>query len=213
MSSQNILNLAVIPFIKHLFTTAALVPLVCFAQGTLHVTFDGMPPLPPATSIGVQQYFESGIWFRPLGVVGQENTISHRRGGGGVPLVPDNGTPYLAAHLGSSLLFSFQDGGLFGINSVDLAGYSTVVPDFSVPFFGYRFDGSIVSTNFSGTGIEFRTVYFGAEWSSGLTRVEIPTYSWSLDNLTVEIPEPTSSVLILIGAVIFGLSRMKGRGA
>src|SRR5207245_852077 len=80
---------------------------------------------------------------------------------GGPSLYPDNGTAYLQAGSGTTLMFSYNGGSLFGVAAVDLAGYSTVVPDFSVPFIGYRPDGSTVSTNFPGTGINFRTVYFG----------------------------------------------------
>lgn len=54
-------------------------PILCSAQGTLRVTFNGDPQQLPGTSFSVQQYFESGIWFRPLGVVGPGNGFSHRR--------------------------------------------------------------------------------------------------------------------------------------
>lgn len=40
---------------------------------------------------------------------------------------------------------------------------------------------------------------------SGLTRVEIPTYGWSLDNLVVIIPEPNSSSLMLAGGLVLML--------
>jgi hypothetical protein len=105
-------------------------------------------------------------------------------------------------------MFSFTNGTVFGLVSVDLAGYSTVVPDFSVPFVGYLPGGSTVTTNFSGTGINFRTVYFGPEFS-GLTRVEIPTYAWSLDNVAVRIPEPGSGFLLLLGGVLLWATRRR----
>jgi hypothetical protein len=51
------------------------------AQGTLSITFEGPPVQPLGTSYFVQQYYESDMWFRPLGVVGPGNGFS-RRGGG-----------------------------------------------------------------------------------------------------------------------------------
>jgi hypothetical protein len=178
----------------------------CHGQGTLPITFDGPPIQPPQTAYTVQSYQESGMAFSSL-------TEGFTRVGPSLVGRPQNGTSYLAAPLGESLVFNMQNNFPFGVVSVDLASYSTLVPDFTINFVGYLPNGSTIITNFSGTGIDFRTVNFGSEWSSGLTRVEIPNYAWSLDNLTVGIPEPTSSVLIWVGAVILGLSRMKGREA
>jgi hypothetical protein len=87
----------------------------------------------------------------------------------------------------------------------------------TVPFVGYRFDGSVVNTSFTTDGIidgtgpiaDFQTFYFGPEFS-GLTRVEIPTYGWSLDNLYVSVPEPGTVALMIFGLVIavgWGLKR------
>lgn len=95
--------------------------------------------------------------------------------------------------------------------AVDLGGYSTVVPDFTVNFVGYRSDGRTVATSFSGTGIDFQTYYFGSDWEFGLTRVEIPNYAWSLDNLVVSIPEPSTSALLAIGTLTFSLWRIRNR--
>ena len=70
------------------------------------------------------------MWFRPLGVVGPGNGFS-RRGGGSPAFVPDNGTAYIVGALGDSLKMSFTDGTIFDLFSVDLAEYSTVVPNAS----------------------------------------------------------------------------------
>ena len=188
----------------------------CRGQGTtqFHINFDGQPPQPPGTSVFIQQYSESGMWFRPIGALGPGKGFSHRRGGGSLSPAPDNGTTYLAAALGDSLLFSFTNGSLFGLSSVDLAEYSTVVPDATtVHFVGYHKDGSTVIADLTTDGIidgsgplaDFQTFNFGPEFS-GLTRVEIPTYGWSLDNLIVSVPEPTSVSLVLLGGfVLWGL--------
>jgi hypothetical protein len=121
----------------------------CYGQGTLHFTFDGQPP---GTSVYIEQYFESGMWFRPLGVVGPGNGFI--RQGRSYSLYPENGGTYLQASLGDSLMFSFSDGRLFDLTSVDLAEYSTVLSDArSVPFVGYRYDGSIVTATFTTDGM------------------------------------------------------------
>jgi hypothetical protein len=186
------------------------------AQETLQITFDGAPFQPPGTSYFVQQYFESGMWFRPLGVVGPGNGFS--RTGGGISFFPENGTAYIAGAFGDSLVFSFLDGSAFNLVSVDLAEYSTTVPNaVTVPFIGYRSDGSVVNASFTTDGIidgtgpiaDFQTFHFGPEFS-GLTRVEIPTFGWSLDNLVV-VPEPGTWGLILLGAVVATILFRRGR--
>ena len=94
----------------------------CLGQGTfepIHVTFDGQPT---GTAVFVQQYHGSGMWFRPLGIVGPGNGFILR--GGGYLLYPENGTAYLQASLGDSLQFSFIDDSVFDLVSVDLGLHS-----------------------------------------------------------------------------------------
>ena len=170
-------------------------------QGTFQVTFDGPPPQPPGTQYGVTSYYESGMWFSPIGPSDPANQFT--RNGGGLPLYPEDGTPYLQAALGDSLSFGFQNSSLFGATSVDLAGYSTVLPDFNITFVGYRPNGSTITTSFSGSGIGFRTFYFSPEWASGLARVEVPYPAWSMDNLGVAIPEPMTAPLLVLAALLF----------
>ncbi len=116
-------------------------------------------------------------------------------------------------------MFSFTKGWVFDLTSVDLAEYSTVVPNaVTVHFVGYRQDGSIVTTDMTTDGIidgtgplaDFQIFNFGPEFS-GLTRVEIPTYGWSLDNLVVSVPEPTSAMLFLAGGLLLRRSRRNWR--
>src|SRR6266496_4465512 len=186
----------------------------CIAQETLLITFDGQPP---GTGAFVQQYFESGMWFRPLGIVGPGNGFI-RQGGAFSPF-PENGTAYLQASLGDSLVFRFLDGSPFNLISVDLAEYSTTVPNaVTVPFIGYRADGSVVNTSFTTDGIidgtgpiaDFQTFHFGPEFSN-LSRVEIPTFGWSLDNLVVAVPEPGTWSLIILGAGVGSILFSRGR--
>ena len=56
-------------------------------------------------------------------------------------------------------------------------------------------DGIIDST---GLMADFQTFYFQG-WTD-LTRMEIPTYGWSLDNVVVGgVPEPSAFALVLLG--------------
>ena len=109
-------------------------------------------------------------------------------------------------------MFSFTNGAVFGLLSVDLAEYSTVVPRaVTVEFVGYHPDGSTVSTAFTTDGIiggndplaDFQTFSFNGLGFTDLTRVEIPTGGWSLDNLVVS-PEPTGGALLTLGGLLLG---------
>lgn len=176
----------------------------------MHFDFEGPPFLQPQDSIFVQEYYESGAWFRPIGVVGPGYGFSRVRSGSLTD--PDNGTAYLRAALGDSLLFSFLDGSAFTLLSVDLGEYSTGQAEpLVVRLVGYRQDGSTLTTDLTTDGIidgtgplaDFETFQFGPEWS-GLARVEIPTDGWSLDNLVVSIPEPGTWALLILGGILFG---------
>lgn len=123
------------------------------------------------------------------------------RTGSGIPGLPDNGTAYLD---GGSLMCRFLDDSLFNLISVDLAGYSTVVPDGIVRFTGYQSGGATVIADFAVNGIVFQTFFFGPEFSN-LMRLEVSTEdAWSLDNLAVfQIPEPVSGSLLVAGGLLF----------
>jgi hypothetical protein len=180
------------------------IPAVCTGQGTLHITFDGPPYQVPGSQILVQQYSELGMSFRPIpGTDGFARVWTNMP-----PEWPDNGSPYLQATAGDSLRISYIAAS-FGLVSVDLAAFTTGLPDYTVNFFGYRQDGSIITTSFSGNGIEFQTYKFGPEWLYGLARVDIPNHRWSLDNLVVFIPEPSAAALLLAGGLVFSVFRRR----
>jgi hypothetical protein len=182
-------------------------PVLCLGQGTLHITFDGPPYQVPGSGVLVQQYFEQGMYFRPIpGTDGFVRTWTNMP-----PEWPNNGTPYIQTTRGDSLSFSYLNGPVFGLVSVDLARATAGFSSYTVHFVGYRSDGSSITTTLSGTNIEFETHYFGPEWSYGLTRVEIPNYPWSLDNLVVIIPEPATTALLLVGVLAIGLLRLGRR--
>ena len=152
--------------------------------------------------------------FQPIGPVG------FVRQGGAVSFYPENGTTYLQAAFQSTLTFSFINGVLFDLVAVDLAEYSTVVPNAAtVHFIGYHFDGSVVTTDLitdgiiDGTGplVDFQTFQFDDRFT-GLTRVEIPTFGWSLDNLVVSVPEPSTWCLLLVGGLLLGALKFRRRG-
>ena len=179
-----------------------LLSAVCDAQGT--IGFDGPPVQPPGSAYTVQFYYEAGMQFLPLsGSDGFGRVWSNPPA-----FLPNNGTPYLDASAGEGLIFDFSSGAQFNLQSVDLAGYSTVVPDFSVEFVGHLSSGGTVSTAFSGTGIHFQTFTFGPEWT-GLTSVEIPNDAWSLDNVVVSVPEPSAASLVIVSAFTSVLFRRK----
>lgn len=195
-------------FIKIVFAAAALaIPAICPGQGTLHITFDGPPYQVPGSGVLVQHYSEQGMSFRPIpGTDGFVRTWTNMP-----PEWPNNGTPYLQATAGDSLMFSYQNGPSFGLISIDLARATIGFPDYTVAFIGYRSDGSTISTSLSGANIAFQTHYFGPAWLHGLTRVEVPNHTWSLDNLVVSIPEPGTGALLVIGTLTLLFWRVKRR--
>jgi hypothetical protein len=195
-------------FMARIFAVLCATAVVSYGQEPVRITFDAPPPQPPGTARFIQEYYESGMLFRPVGSPDSGNGFV-RVGSNPVPGRPDNGSGYFQAAQGDSLAFSFVNDSVFDLRSVDLAEYSAVVPDaVTVLFFGYRQDGSRVETYFTTDGIidgigpmaDFQTFYFGPEFS-GLTRVEIPTHGWSLDNLVVTIPEPSTNFLLAAGAL------------
>ncbi len=182
-------------------------PALGTAQGTLLINFNGPPDQPPGSAYNVQSYSESGMQFVPLaGSDGFGRVWSNPPSA-----LPNDGTPYLDATLGDSLTFAFGSGDLFGLSSVELAGYSTVVPDFSVEFIGYHPDGSAIATTFSGNGTDFQTFPFGLDWASGLSKVEVSTPLWSMDNLVVTVPEPSTGALLFIAGLTFLVWRNRKR--
>jgi hypothetical protein len=179
------------------------------AQGTFRytVTFDGFPYMAPTSEFLIDYYYEQGVVFTPI------RTGQFGRSGGQPALLgfPRNGTAYLFAMLGDSLAVSSLNGSRFGLVSVDLAEFSTLYQTpLSVPFVGYRSDGSIVVTEFITDGIidgagplaDFETFYFDSRFSD-LVRLEIPGYGWTLDNMVFSsIPEPSTAALLLASALV-----------
>jgi hypothetical protein len=182
----------------------------CHGQGTLQITFDG-PPLPVAgQALYISSYSESGMLFRPGGSGFIHAAADYS------PDYPYNGTPYLQGlgHSGYSTVYvSFNDGSLFGVSSIDVAAINTFYQDFGVSFAGRRSDGTFITMDFAGTGINFRTFHFDSAWSSDLNwfAISLPAAAegWSVDNLVVGIPEPGTGALLVVGTLTFLFWRMK----
>lgn len=187
----------------------------CEGQGTFQwtVTFDGPPSIAPDEDLATSYYSEEGMVFTPIGI-GQFG-----RSGGGIPQRPHNGTAFLVGAFTDSLAVTGP--ARFGLLSVDLAEYSTVVPDaVTVEFVGYRYDGSTVTTDLTTDGVmdgmgplaDFQTFYFDSRFTD-VVRVEVPTYGWSLDNMVFSnvIPEPGTWALLIFGGVMAGCRFWKRR--
>jgi hypothetical protein len=188
------------------------------------IGFDGAPIQTPGTAALIQHYTEAGLQFTPIGPLVPGNSFI-RMGSNPPAPVPDNGTGYLQAALGNSLMFTVVNGTPFDLLSVDLAEYSTVVPNaVTVQFVGYFAAGGTITTTrttdgiIDGTGplVDFQTFTFSPKDWTGLTRVEIPTFGWSLDNVMVRapgVPEPSASALLLLGLPLLAwFSRVRRRG-
>ena len=180
------------------------------------MTFEGPPYLAPETGRIVQEYDEYEMSFTPIDPSAPWAGFVRWGGGGGTGR-PDDGSAYLQAGITSTLAFGFTNSWLLSLQGVDLAEYSTGFQVLlTVHIVGYRYDGSVVTTDLTTDGIidgsgpleDFQTFHFGPEWY-GLTRVEIPTHGWSLDNLVVArwVPEPSSGALLLAGALCLGVLR------
>ncbi len=184
--------------------TVTTLAVLCFAvasngQGTLRITFDGPPPQAPGTAMLVTRYDEAGLSFTPISTNDGRHAFVRR--GGGTLGYPENGTAYVQAGLGTTLMFTFTNRSVFDIVSVDLAGYSTVVPEGYFRFVGYRHSGEVVTNDITINGIAFQTFALGPQFT-GLDRVEIPSTPWSLDNLVLRVPEPACAALAAWGLVL-----------
>ncbi|MGI8966453.1 MAG: PEP-CTERM sorting domain-containing protein, partial [Limisphaerales bacterium] len=161
----------------------------------------------------VQEYVEDGMSFRSYG-----SGFGFPRVGGGITNLPENGTAWIGSAANDSVKVTSTSGAAFDLVSVDLAELSTTKyanGPVTVLFAGYYPNGSFITTQFTtdgfilGDGVfpDFQTFYFDSRFT-GLQRVEIPHIAgWSLDNLGVAVPEPSSLVLFGLGG-LFAAARL-----
>jgi hypothetical protein len=193
-----------------------------FAQGTIHVTFDGPPVYPPGTqSTGWNIYSESAVGVHPSG-----SGDGFTRTWSGASLFPDNGTAYLQAGRAGLMYFDYYGSSTrFNAISVDLALYSTSSLDpVAVQFIAGGYSSTIATTQFTITGAVdgqgrplFQTFYFPPEFLGMHYLYVMPMDRlWSLDNLVISrIPETSTIALLLGGALMLAghwLRRFRGRG-
>jgi hypothetical protein len=175
----------------------------CPAQGTMQFTFEGQPP---GTWVVGDSYSESGMTFwNPYGPEGLA------RVGSGLSGAPDNGSAYLQTTTGANLVFGFYTSPTtyFNLVSFDVAEYDTSLPGpVTLHVIGYRAQHAPVVMDFTTDGIndgpgglpDFQTLYFSSEFIQ-LSRVEILTDRWSLDNVVISgVPEPSACALGLLAA-------------
>ncbi|MEA2613822.1 MAG: hypothetical protein QOI52_1781 [Chloroflexota bacterium] len=169
-------------------------PAICLGEN-IHITFDRPPDgISSNQTFVVPSYFEAGMGFRSTpglpGVVWR---------GSDSPFWPTDGTPYLHADAGGPLMFSFDDGSLFSLNGISLAGYSSAHPNITVDFIGHRRDGYTITESVQVDGVNFTPHVFDSRWSI-LTSVEIASPEWVIDNLLVTVPEP-SGISVVFAAL------------
>lgn len=182
------------------------------AQGI--VTFDQ-----PGVTNGIgysSLWYHGGMSFKVGNRTWPYDSIAHV--GVGLEGHPNNATPHLeyvnTLGIPQYVVFTLTNDNSFGLVSVDLA--DSVAPSLTpvgIVFNGFKADGSIVSQTFTvggGGSTTFETFQFNPEFAFGLTRVEIPSPAWAMDNL-VWVPEPSalSMFFVGVGALAFRQRRRK----
>jgi hypothetical protein len=190
----------------------------CLGQGTTLIGFEGPAypgapsPQPPGTFSIINEYIESGVWFRNPHP--PENLALT---GTGLAWAADDGTAYLYTSLGGTLALSFTDGAPFSLVSVNLAeGGTNSVSSMTIPLIGYRLGCGTVTNIFTVDSLvdrranqlpDFETFSLGAGFTD-LIRVEVPMGGFALDNVLLGVPEPSTGVLALL---LGGLLLVRGR--
>lgn len=190
----------------------------CPGQGTMTIGFEGPgytggpSPQPPGTYVTISGYSESGVTFWNA-----YNPGNFVLTGPNVSGTPQDGTAYLGVTGGADLTFGLTSGGYFNFVSVDLAGANTSFPGASLEVVGY-YPQAVTVTNYitvdsyldrrANNLPDFETCYLSSQFQH-VYRVDVFSVSsdshyppWSLDNVVIGgVPEPSTSVLLLIGAL------------
>jgi hypothetical protein len=158
----------------------------CRGGQAITIGFEGPPIQPPGTGRVITNYAETGVMFEGF----------FDLAGSGRADWPNNGTTYIQANVPAVTCRRF-DKLSFRLVSVDLAGFNTSYPDFSATFEGVRSDGSVVTTNFSGSGIAFQSFNFSSNFTD-VTNVLITADA--LDNLKMEVAAPPPDLHVRINS-------------
>lgn len=208
---QRIIAITII-LLALLFASFGIAP----GQGTIHMTFDNLPTLPPGTTTLAYNYPESAVGAHALG-----GLFTMRSSGG--PLFPDNGSTYIQPRGSTGLFFDyFGSSRRFDAVSVDLALYSSSSLDpVTVQFVasGYSRTSDIIATTqftitpaVDGQGRPlFQTFNFPPEFRGMYYLSVTPTAPlWSLDNLVISIPEPSVFALLVAGGFFLWAWQRRG---
>lgn len=190
-----------------LFLVLLLAPGLCLGEN-IHITFDRpRDGVSSNNTLTVTDYSEAGMWFRST------PGLSFVWRGSDSPFWPSDGTPYLHAAGGAPLMFGFDDGSLFSLNGVSLAGYSIGNSSYPIDFIGHRVDGDTITETVQVLAFGFAPHVFDSGWSN-LTSVEIASPMWVIDNLLVTVPEPSGASVVFAALVTSWVARIiRTRGA
>jgi hypothetical protein len=191
-------------------------PAAGLCQGVIRrIAFGGPYYLQPTDDVLLTRYDEGGLVFTPL-----PGDVGFGCNGGAVPNSPHNGGAYIDSAYTTSLSAVALSGSHFGLISVDLAEYSSVVSGpKTVQFLGYKADGSTVAASFTTDGVmgdniipDFETFAFDSRFAD-IVRMDVPGYGWSLDNLVINygVPEPSVPGLLVVGWLSKGVLSRRSR--
>ncbi|MCC6355949.1 MAG: hypothetical protein IT577_18835 [Verrucomicrobiae bacterium] len=181
--------------------------LLCLASFCTHgVTLEFSPATGPGGSRIETQWIESGF------VISSDRMGS--QSAGVVPGWPANGTDVLSFFkdlTGTNIVIRSTLDFSFDAISVDLAEYSFVYPvPTTVQFIGFLSAGGIVTTSFTTDGLldgpggqaDFETFEFPSTFRS-LSRIEVPSHLFAMDNLQlIPVPEPSVALLLIMSSLL-----------
>jgi hypothetical protein len=152
-------------------------------------TFEGAPS---GTRVNVGTYSAAGMYFGPIG---PGNLLLN---GGGIAGYPDDGTGYLEVPDGN-ISFNFSPNEIpFTLISLDAPRFANFAPP-TLEVVGYKAQimGPIttVTNFFTVTSANFQTFYPDSSFQD-VFQVSVLNARWSLDNLVIGVPEPTSTAFL-----------------
>ena len=170
----------------------------------------------------IDQYFLDGNLFInnsvKVGTTGINGAVSILNPTASYSTGPNNGSAYVQSSVSSSVFIESAGNNVFSLLSLDLGEYSQYANTVSVKIIGFKQSGGQVSDNlqldnvFDGLdGVaDFQRLQFDTGWS-GLTRIELDSGAYSLDNIELNltaVPVPAATWLLASGLLgLLALSR------